>query len=394
MSSFAAEMRKPPRLSEAQLKRADTLDALSAILSFEGRDRLASLLTDEDAATLKHLAEAGMGENSLRALTSDLGYLEAWALAATSQPLPWPAPPALSLKFVAHHLWDPAKRDSDPAHGMPAAVEAELTLRDLLKVEGPHAPATVLRRLASWSTLHQWRGLTSPLNTPGLRKAISLAVRASARPRSRKSRRPVTRSVLDQLLTTCGEQKLVDLRDRALLVVAFASGGRRRSEVARLRCEQLVEETPVPSNPKDATSPPLPCLSIQLGRTKTGAVQDDQRVVIVGRPVALLKIWLTTAGVSKGPVFRAIDRWGTLKDKALSPQAINLIIKRRIALAGLDPENYSAHGLRSGFMTEAARRGIALPEAMAQSQHRSVQQAVRYYDEVERQMGRAARIFV
>jgi integrase len=392
MNEFAAELRKPPRLSEAQLRRADTLDALSAILSWEGRDRLATLLTDEDAATLKHLAEAGMGENTLRALTSDLAYLEAWALVATSRPLPWPAPPSLPLKFVAHHLWDPTKRESDPAHGMPAAVEAELTLRGLLKVEGPHAPATVLRRLASWSTLHQWRGLASPLNTPGLRKAISLAVRASARPRLRKSRRPVTLSVLDQLLATCGEQRLVDLRDQALLVLAFASGGRRRSEVARLRCEQLVEEPPVPSNPKDATSPPLPCLSIRLGRSKTGAANDDQRVVVVGRPVTLLKAWMARADISKGPVFRAIDRWGALKNQALSPQAVNLIVKRRVALAGLDPANYSAHGLRSGFMTEAAGRGIALPEAMAQSQHRSVQQAARYYNEVEQQLGRAARL--
>jgi hypothetical protein len=29
---------------------------------------------------------------------------------------------------------------------------------------------------------------------------------------------------------------------------------------------------------------------------------------------------------------------------------------------------------------------------MAQSQHRSVQQAARYYNEVERQLGRAARL--
>ncbi len=31
---------------------------------------------------------------------------------------------------------------------------------------------------------------------------------------------------------------------------------------------------------------------------------------------------------------------------------------------------------------------------MAQSQHRSVQQAARYYNDVERQMGRAARLIV
>ena len=40
--------------------------------------------------------------------------------------LPWPAPEALVLKFIAHHLWDPARRAEDTAHGMPADVEASL----------------------------------------------------------------------------------------------------------------------------------------------------------------------------------------------------------------------------------------------------------------------------
>jgi integrase len=343
-------------------------------------------------ATLKHLAEAGMGENTLRALASDLGYLEAWALAATSNPLPWPAPEALLLKFVAHHLWDPVKREEDRDHGMPDAVEADLFLRGLLKVVGPHAPTTVRRRLASWSTLHQWRGLASPLSSPGVRKAVALAARASTRERGRKSRRAVTRDILTKILAGCASGRLVDMRDQALLVVAFASGGRRRSEIAKLRMEQLVEETPVPSNPKDVTSPPLPCMSIRLGRTKTGSDEHDQRVVIVGRPVEMLKAWLQRAGIVKGAVFRRIDRWGHLEERALTPQSVNLILKKRIANVGLDPRDYSAHGLRSGFMTEAARRGIALPEAMAQSQHRSAQQAARYYNDVERQMGRAARL--
>jgi hypothetical protein len=38
---------------------------------------LAALLTDDDVATLKHLAQEGMGENTLRALASDL-VSEAW----------------------------------------------------------------------------------------------------------------------------------------------------------------------------------------------------------------------------------------------------------------------------------------------------------------------------
>ena len=57
-------------------------------------------------------------------------------------------------------------------------------------------------------------------------------------------------------------------------------------------------------------------------------------------------------------------------------------------------KEYSAHGLRAGYLTEAARRGVSLPEAMQQSQHRSVQQAASYYNEAERRQGRAARLVV
>ena len=101
-------------VSDPETRRALQLDTLSAILPMERRDRLAELLTDDDVATLKHLAREGMGENSLRALASDLAYLEAWAQAATGAALPWPASESLALKFVAHHLWDPARRETDP----------------------------------------------------------------------------------------------------------------------------------------------------------------------------------------------------------------------------------------------------------------------------------------
>ena len=111
-----------------------------------------------------------------------------------------------------------------------------------------------------------------------------------------------------------------------------------------------------------------------------------------GVPVEALREWLLRADIAKGPVFRAIDQWGGLDDKALTPQAVNWILKRRVLAAGLDPKLYSAHGLRAGYLTEAAKNGVSLPEAMQQSQHRSVQQAASYYNDAERRLGRAARI--
>ncbi|RDL46772.1 Tyrosine recombinase XerD [Ensifer sp. M14] len=374
------------------LRRAEQLDALDAILPFDRRDQLAALLTDDDVDTLKHLANEGMGANTLRALASDLGYLEAWCQLATDGTLPWPAPESLLLKFVAHHLWNPAKRAEDPSHGMPTGVENGLRSRRLLRTDGPHASETVRRRLTSWSILTRWRGLQGCFDGPSLKSALRLAVRASARPRQRKSKKAVTADILAKLLQACGGERLVDLRDRSLLLAAFASGGRRRSEVAALRVEDLVDEDPVRADPNDMASPPLPCLSIRLGRTKTTTSDDDEHVILIGRPVLALKQWLEVAGITEGPVFRRIDQWGNVDRRAMTPQSVNLILKTRCKQAGLDPTLFSAHGLRSGYLTEAANRGIPLPEAMQQSLHKSVTQAARYYNDAERKLGRAARL--
>lgn len=375
-------------MTEAVDARAAKLDTIASVLPLERRDELAELLTDRDVETLRHLVNQGMGDNTLRALTSDLAYLEAWGLAATGRSLPWPAPEALLLKFVAHHLWDPERRETDPDHGMPADIDDSLRQQGFLKSVGPHAPSTVRRRLANWSTLTKWRGHDGAFASPSLKSAIRLAVRAVPRTRRRKSAKAVTGDVLCKLLSTCVTDSLRDLRDRAILMVAFASGGRRRSEIAGLRRDQLTVEPPIPVE-NGAT---LPSLAIHLGRTKTTSGEQDDVVYLTGRPVEALNAWMTAAKIESGSVFRAIGRWGTVSRSAIDPQSVNAIIKQRAAMAGLKPSEFSAHGLRSGYLTEAANLGIPLPEAMEQSRHRSVQQASSYYNSAARRSGRATRL--
>lgn len=381
-------MAKPKKSLTAVERRAEELDTIAAVLPIERRDELAVLLTDHDIETLRHLVNQGMGDNTLRALTSDLAYLEAWGLAATKKSLPWPAPEALLLKFVAHHLWDPKRRETDPDHGMPADVDESLRSQGFLKSVGPHAPATVRRRLANWSTLTKWRGFDGAFASPALKSAIRLAIRAAPRQRLRKSAKAVTGDVLAKMLATCATDSLRDLRDRAILMVAFASGGRRRSEIARLRREQLTVEPPI----EMPDGPPLPSLAIHLGRTKTSSGEQDDVVYLTGRPVEALNAWMVAAKIESGGVFRGIGRWGTVSRRAIDPQSVNAILKQRAELAGLDSGAFSAHGLRSGYLTEAANRGIPLPEAMEQSRHRSVQQASIYYNNATRRSGRAARL--
>ena len=105
------------------------------------------------------------------------------------------------------------------------------------------------RRLAHWSTLHRWRGLHRPVWST--QRPPGLAPRHPRRPAPAGAQTtPVTRDVLDQLLATCDAGRPADLRDRALLLVAFASGGRRRSEAASLRVADLIEREPVPADRK------------------------------------------------------------------------------------------------------------------------------------------------
>jgi site-specific recombinase XerC len=297
-----------------------------------------ALLTDEDRATLRHIALRGIGDNSLRALRSDLTYLEAWAWAATGMALPWPAPEALLLKFIAHHLYDDSAHAADPdGHGMPVAVEAQLRTAGLIKKTGAQAPATVKRRLSSWATLTRWRGLQGAFAAPGLRAALRLAVRASTRPATRKSEKAITLPVLNEMLNTCASGRLIDLRDRALLLLAFASGGRRRSEVAALRLEQITSLQHVDSDAASSDDTPATVLQIRLGRTKTTLADQAAAVLLTGSAVTALQTWLERAGITEGPVFRAVNQWGQLGKTALNPDSVNQIVKDRAAAAGLNP---------------------------------------------------------
>lgn len=112
---------------------------------------------------------------------------------------------------------------------------------------------------------------------------------------------------------------------------------------------------------------------------------------MTGGPVSALHDWMATARIEADSLFRD-QSLGYGRTPGSRSKSINDILKHRAQLAGLDPAEFSAHGLRSGYLTEAANRGVPLQEAMEQSRHRSVQQASSYYNSATRKTGRAARL--
>jgi hypothetical protein len=51
---------------------------------------------------------------------------------------------------------------------------------------------------------------------------------------------------------------------------------------------------------------------------------------------------------------------------------VALIVKRRAVQAGLDPQQFSGHSLRAGFVTSAAEHGANIFKIMDVTRHKSV----------------------
>ena len=75
-------------------------------------------------------------------------------------------------------------------------------------------------------------------------------------------------------------------------------------------------------------------------------------------PVRALRTWLTMAGIDSGPIFRHVDRWGNLRSGSLSGSAASEVVKEAAEACGLDRGGYSAHSLRTGFVSECDRRHV------------------------------------
>ncbi|MFC2970471.1 tyrosine-type recombinase/integrase [Acidimangrovimonas pyrenivorans] len=333
------------------------------------RPALPAALSQADEAALTDLYRRGTPANTLRAYERDLVYIAAWKTAAFGSALAWPESEAVALRFLLDHARDLAVAEpEDPA----VQVAQRLIQAGLRRSLACPAPATLDRRIASWRAFHRMRNLASPFEAPGIAQARAKARRAAARPPAPKSANPITRPVLEQMLASC-DASLRGRRDRALLMLGWASGGRRRSEIAGLMRADVTLD--------DFQTDRL--VWLQLVETKTTLKGKTPKLVLKGRAAAALVDWIAAAGIEDGPLFRPISRADRPLPRRLSPDGVAQIVKRRLTLAGLPADHASPHGLRSGFLTQAALDGAPIQAAMRLSLHRSLAQAQRYYDDVE-----------
>jgi integrase len=317
-------------------------------------------------ASVRALLAEGESANTVRSYASALRYWAAWFRLRYRTALALPVPTPAVLQFLVDHVERTAP-DGSLAHDLPAAIDGALVEGGFKGSLGAPALNTVLHRLSVLSKAHQMRDLANPARDPVIQELVRRIRRAyAARGVRPAAKTALTRDPLEAMLATCTDG-LIGLRDRALLLFAFSSGGRRRSEVTRAVIEHLVridDQTYV----------------YQLTHSKTDQVGADHNPdadkPLVGQAAQALSAWLQASGVTSGAIFRRIR--GTKAVEPLCGQAVWLIVKRRAKLAGLLGD-FSAHSLRSGFVTEAGRQNVPLAEAMGLTGHRSVQTFVKYF---------------
>lgn len=95
-------------------------------------------------------------------------------------------------------------------------------------------------------------------------------------------------------------------------------------------------------------------------------------------PVTACSDWLEDAGLSEGPVFRAINRRGDVSSKALRTNSLTPLIKGLLDKAGLESDSISSHSLRAGFATWADSQGWTIGMLKQYVGWKSTDNAVRY----------------
>jgi integrase len=218
--------------------------------------------------------------------------------------------------------------------------------------------STLGRRVAAIRYAHNLAGLALPTDAEGVKATMRGIRRTYGSARVRKA--PAVAGKMLGMVATAPD-KLAGLRDRALLLIGFG-GALRRSELVALDVADI-EETETG-------------LLVRIRGSKTDQERAGATIAIahgdIACPARALREWLDAAAIESGPIFRPIDKGGTVRSSRLTCRSVANIVKAYAERAGFDACTFSGHSLRAGFPTSAAGRGASIFKMMDVSRHKSV----------------------
>jgi len=262
---------------------------------------------------------------------------------------------------------------------LPATVEA--ILRYLADHAGVLSLNTLRHRLSALSRWHQDHGFPDPTKAAKVRQLLK-GIRA-LHPAQEKRAKPLELALLQQIsdwledgIDVATKRKdrgalLRHTRDRALVLLGFWRGF-RSDELASLRVENI----------KITPGEGLTCY---LPRSKGDRQAEGREFACPALsrlcPVSAVQAWLIASGLTKGPLFGRINRWGQLSAKAMLPGSIIPLLRNLLTSAGVAAsQEYSSHSLRRGFADWARISGWDIRELMSYVGWRDIKAAMRYLD--------------
>ncbi len=263
---------------------------------------------------------------------------------------------------------------------LPATAQTVAAYLTYLVIDRGLKATSVDAHLTAVRAVHRGAGAVPPDGLAARKVVVAAAKREAARDGRYGPRRalPVMAADLPAIVATCDTGTSAGLRDRAVLLLGFALLA-RRSELAALN---LSDVTLVPGEGLEVT--------IRSSKTDQSARGIVRRVHFAANdavcPVRAVLAWtafLAAQGVTSGPLFTRVDRWGNLasaaggryarsagtprgdggdgRDGRLRPQAIGTIVAAVCAAAGLagsaGDRRFTGHSLRRGGATSMLGAG-------------------------------------
>ncbi len=235
-------------------------------------------------------------------------------------------------------------------------------------------PRTLSRRLVAIKNWHAYQNLPDPTHHPLVSKTMAGIMRIHGKPKEKAP--ALSPDDLIKMIEALKENdSLTSIRDRAILQMGYF-GALRRSEIVNIRYKH------VHWKPEG--------IEILLPHSKTDPSNEGQFCAVpYGNeticPVKALESWLNKSGIQQGPLFRRILKNHSLGEKPLTPLSINHIVQRSAQLAKISYANtLSAHSLRRGLATHAARAKASIKTIMNAGRWKQVNTVMEYIEASER----------
>ncbi len=259
---------------------------------------------------------------------------------------------------------------------MPAAAEAVAGFVDAQAAAGK-APASIRRYAASIAAYHRSARAPNPLEL----KIAKDALKRMGRERGEKQRQAkgINDNLVVRMLGSAGK-RLVDLRNKALVAVAYTTLA-RRSEIVALRVEDLRIDA-------DGFG------VVTIRKSKTDPTGKGAAVAITADAMYHLQAWLAAARIEIGPLFRRVNRHGRVGG-ALDQGSVSPIFKAMAARARLSPgeiAQISGHSARVGACQDMVRYGADIAGAMQAGRWRSTTMVSRYCEGLDLKRGAVAQV--